>query len=206
MTDSSYTHIAVVLDRSGSMHSIRKDMEGGLNEFFKSQAELPGKCLVDFAQFDQEYDVVYTDKEVSEAKAVLEPRGGTALLDAIGKTVVTFGEKLAALKESERPGKVLVVIVTDGQENSSVDWNRSALKALVEKQTNEFNWEFVFLGANMDAVAEAGSFGIRAGSALTYDTTNTGETISTLSGYASSYRSTGQASFTDEDRLAAVRS
>lgn len=200
MTNPDYTHIATVVDRSGSMSAVKSDMIGGLNEFFKSQKELPGKCLVDYAQFDTEYELVFEDRPVAKAKAVLVPRGGTALLDAVGKTVVSLGEKLAGMDEQDRPGKVLVVIVTDGYENSSRDWTYESVKEVVEKQTNEFSWEFVFLGANIDAVKVGGMFGVAAGSSLTFDTTKTGLTMDVLAGYTTAYRNAGKAEFSDEDR------
>lgn len=202
MTNPDYTHILAIVDRSGSMFSCEADMRGGLDAFFKSQAELPGTCLVDYVQFDTVHEKVFEDRPVSLAKAVLQPRGGTALLDAIGKSVTELGEKLAATAEDDRPGKVLVVIVTDGYENSSVDWSYDSVKAVVEKQTNEFAWDFVFLGANIDAVKVGGMFGVQADKSITFNTNKTGETMTSLSTYATTYRTAGAAAaaFTDEDR------
>lgn len=200
MTDPNYTHIAVVLDRSGSMNSIKDDMENGLNAFFEEQAKLPGVCLVDFHQFDTDYETVYQDKPVAYAKAVLKPRGLTALNDAIGKTAASLGDKLEAMEEDLRPGKVIVVVVTDGFENSSREWTVEDVKKVVETQENEFGWEFVFLGANMDAVAVGTGYGFNPGRTLTYDTSNVAAASASLTSYTTSTRSGVRSVFTDEDR------
>ena len=206
MTDSNYTHILCIVDRSGSMGPVAKDMRGGLDEFFKSQAKEPGRCLVDYVQFDNEREVVFTDKPVALAKAQLDPRSMTALLDALGTSVVELGTKLAAKPEDDRPGKVIVVVVTDGYENASRDWTRDKVKALVEQQQDEWNWTFVFLGANMDAISEGGALGVSAGSSMTYDTAHASQTFGSLSTYVSRARASGDASFTDDERHAAVGS
>lgn len=204
MTNPDYTHIAAVVDRSGSMSVVKDDMIGGLNAFFEDQAQLTGKCLVDYIQFDTKFERVFADVRVGAARAVLEPRGGTALLDAVARTIVELGEKLDAMPEADRPGKVLVIIVTDGFENSSREWTYASVKELVDKQTNEFSWDFVFLGANIDAVQVGGMFGVHADKAMTFDVTKTGQTMSALSSYTTSYRSSGAAKFTDKDRSEAL--
>jgi hypothetical protein len=208
MTDANYTHLAVVLDRSGSMVSIKDDMENGLNELFREQAKLPGVCLVDLAKFDTVYEVDFEDTPVADAKAVLQPRGGTALLDAIGKTVTHLGEKLASEVEHKRPGKVIVVVVTDGYENSSVEWTRTAVKDLVTQQQDQWNWEFIFLGANMDAIDVAGSYGFKSGSSITYAANAKGaaNVTQSLNSYVGATRGGLAASFTDEDRENATAS
>lgn len=202
MTDLNYTHIKVVVDRSGSMASCRSDMIGGLDQFFEDQAKLPGRCLVDYSQFDDRYENVFFDKNVKDARAVLQPRGLTALVDAIGKSVTEFGEKLAALPENERPGKVIVVVVTDGFENASTEWTADKVKELVKQQQDEYSWDFVFLGANMDAVSVSAQYGFQGGSTLTYNTANPVLATASLSGYVSRTRTAGSATFTDEDRQA----
>lgn len=202
MTNPKYSHIAVVVDRSGSMSRLATDMRGALDEFFKAQAVLPGVCLVDYVQFDHDFELVFEDTHVSLAKAQLQPRGSTALLDAIGKTVVNLGEKLAAKTEAERPGTVQVVVVTDGHENASREWTNGSIKELIQEQESKWNWDFVFLGANMDAVAVGESFGFRAGNSMTYDTGNTVAMASAVSNFTTRSRSGLDASFTDEERAA----
>lgn len=194
----------MIVDRSGSMHGIAGDMRGAIDALFKAQSELPGKCLVDYVQFDQQIELVFANNEVSKARAILEPRGSTALLDAIGQTVTNLGKKLRDMPEDERPGTVIVAIVTDGHENASIDWQPEAVKELVERQQSEWNWEFLFLGANMDAVGTAAGYGIRAGSALTYNTAASGSAVAAASAYMTQTRSGVKAEFTDEDRDNAV--
>lgn len=206
MTNPNYTHLLTIVDRSGSMSAIEHDMRGGLDELFKSQAEEDGTCLVDYVQFDTTYELVFEDKPVADARAVLKPRGGTALLDAIGRGVTELGEKLAALSEDERPANVIVVVVTDGHENSSREWTAAKVKELVERQENEWNWTFTFLGANMDAVATAQNYGFNPANSLTYTTNNTGGTVAAASAFVSRTRAGAKGGYSDEDRQNAVKS
>lgn len=164
-----YTHISIVLDRSGSMSAIRSDAEGGLNDFIKTHREAPGEATVTVAKFDTEYDLEHDMKPIQDVGHVsLEPRGMTALLDAVGKTITATGERLRALQEDQRPEHVFFVIVTDGQENASREFKKPAVKTMVETQANSYKWHFVFLGANMDAIGEARDLGISMDSALQY--------------------------------------
>ena len=206
MTNSDLTLIAVLVDRSGSMSACRADMEGGINTFLDEQAAQPGQAEVALAQFDDHYELVWPIKPIAEKTDYrLVPRGCTALLDGMGKFITEIGEELAARAEADRPGKVIMVIVTDGYENSSREWSRAQIKELVTQQQDQWGWEFVFLGANMDAVAEGGSFGLSANSSLTYDVANAGGVLRSASAYVSSLRATGDASFSEDDRAAAVQ-
>lgn len=197
----TYTHIAVLVDRSYSMGSIRQEMIGGLGAFFESQIEVPGDCLVDYAQFDTFYEKVYEDVPISKAYVVLEPRGSTALLDSMGKLIKETKSKIKEKPKNLRPDQVLVIVVTDGQENASHKFKRDDIKAMVKDRESK-GWKFVFIGANMDAVAEASLLGISRDSALTFNTSSDGilATSSALSTYAGSYRTAGAASFSDADR------
>ncbi len=189
-----------------SYGSVDKEMTYALNKFFEDQAKEDGVCLVDYVQFDTEYEKVFEDTPVADAKAVIHPRGGTALVDAIGRGTVELGTKLASEPNHKRPGTVMVVVVTDGGENSSREYDSEQVKALVTKQTDEYNWDYVFLGANMDAVATGAMYGFKGSKSMTYDTKNTGATIASLSHYTSTLRGGGvnAAGFTDEDRKAAA--
>lgn len=209
MVNKDYTHLLLVADRSGSMRSIEKDMNGGIESLLKEQAQLPGFLKVDIVTFDSEIETSYAGVSVSEIEfPVIHPRGATALLDAIGEGVTSLGKRLAALPEDERPGKVLAVIVTDGAENASRNYSNAQIKQIIETQQGVYNWEFVFLGANVDSFSVAGAWGISRDSTLTYTTTSAGvnHTVSSLSNYMTVSRSGATAGFTDEDRDAASSS
>lgn len=169
------TLIAVVLDRSGSMKGLKTDMEVGLEKFLRDQAAEPGECRLTLAQFDTVYEVLADYIDVKDAPSfVLTPRNGTALLDAIGKTVTEVGEKLASLPEEERPAKVFVVIITDGLENSSVEWRQDQVAALIKQQTEQWQWEFVYLGANQDSFAVGASMNIARAATMDFAATSAG--------------------------------
>lgn len=204
MPKKNYTHISVLVDRSGSMGPVRDDMIGGLTKFFADQAEVKGKCLVDYSQFDDQYEEVFEDTLVASAVPVLEPRGMTALLDALGRKITSLDAKLSAMSDKKRPGKVMVIIVTDGFENASREYSTERIKEMIEHQSKIHDWEFVFLGANIDAVATAKTYGIKPASAIRFDTRNTSATMDSLNTYSASYRMAGSAAFTDEDRVAAM--
>ena len=206
MTNADLTLIAVLVDRSGSMAQCRDDMEGGLNTFVESQAKEPGDAEVTLAQFDTEYELVWPLGPINDApKYTLMPRGCTALLDAMGRFITEVGEELAKRDEADRPGNVIVCIVTDGLENSSVDWTRERVKALVERQRSQWQWNFVFLGADMDAVQEGASVGIPQTSSPTFDKANARLTYAMASTYVSTVRRGGEAAFSEEERKSAAK-
>ncbi len=155
---SDLTDITLVVDRSGSMESIKSDAEGGINEFILQQASEPGEAMLTLMQFDTEYDLVHNGVKVSDVPAyTLVPRGMTALLDAVGRAINETGARLAAMPEQDRPGLVVFVIVTDGEENSSQEFTRADLRKLIEHQQSEYSWQFTFLAADQDAFAAGGS-------------------------------------------------
>ncbi len=202
MTDSNYTAIAIVADRSGSMSSIKADAEGGINNFVEEQAVLPGKCTVRIDEFDSQFNSFIKSTDVNRVPEYkLVPRGSTALLDAMGRTIVEFGEELAALPEDERPANVIVVVVTDGEENSSKEWTADRVKELIKQQEEQWNWKFVFLAANQDAIATGAKYGFAKGSSLTYSPDKIGTAYSTASAAVSHTRSGGAwKGFSQEDR------
>lgn len=204
MTNAELTYIGILVDRSGSMNNMREEMENAIKVFITDQAQQPGKARVTLAQFDTVYETVYEWTKAGDVPLYhLIPRGGTALNDGIGKLVTDSGERLAKMKESERPGKVIIVIVTDGYENSSREWTQQSVKKLIKQQTDTYSWEFVFLGANIDAVQVADGYGIMRGSALTFTNDSAPVAMAAMSSYVTNTRSGNVASFTDEDRLAA---
>lgn len=169
MTDSALTHVYVLLDRSGSMSSIADDTVGGFAAFVREQQAVAGRCKLSLAQFDDVYERVYTAVDIQDVPPlVLQPRGSTALHDAMVRLIGEAGAELAALPEHERPGTVLVAVLTDGHENSSREASGATVKALVERQQHQWGWQFTYLGANQDAVLTAHGLGIRAEDALTY--------------------------------------
>lgn len=194
MTDNTKTLIAALLDRSGSMREIADDMRGGFDSFIDKEAGQPGTTQVTLAQFDDRYELVYTDRPIGSVPPLaLEPRGMTALLDAIGRFITDVGAGLAALPEDQRPGEVTVLVLTDGYENASREWTAEAVRALIAQQETVYGWDFVFLGANMDAVQVGTSLGFAPGKSLTYDAA--ADAVSgawdAVAGYSSRKRSMG---------------
>ena len=161
-----------ILDRSGSMESCRDDTIGGFNTFLNDQKTLGGTMTL--VQFDHEYNEVYKKKDIKDVvpltAATFQPRGSTALLDAIGKTI----------KNWDADTKPSVVILTDGQENASHVFTKVHIKDLIEQKTKE-GWTFAYLGANQDAFAEAGSIGISPQCTTNYDARRTPEAFTRLS-------------------------
>jgi uncharacterized protein YegL len=212
MTDKDYVHYVLIVDRSGSMESIRKDTEGGLHAFTDKQLEgVDGsKRTVSLYQFDTVHDTVHDFAPLEKVRDYkLHPRGGTALLDACGFAITKVGEKLAAMPEDRRPGYVMVVIATDGQENSSKEYTRAQVREMITRQQEKYDWRFTYIGANQDAFAEAGSIGIRGASVLTYY----GTSRSTGTAWASAGASVSQGTvptstgiyYTDEQREETAR-
>ena len=151
------------------MQSIKTDTEGGFAAFVDEQRKTAGECRVTLAQFDNEYDVVYRSVPVADVPPLdLQPRGSTALLDAMGRLITSAGEELARIPEADRPGTVLVAVMTDGHENASQEWTHPAIKALVEQQTHAYSWQFLYMGADQDAIEVGTSLGVAAASSVTY--------------------------------------
>lgn len=203
---TNYSDVTVVLDRSGSMASCRTDAEGGVNTFIEEQKKHPGECAFSLVEFDHEYNFVHKAKPVSEVQPyTLVPRGNTALLDAVGRAINETGERLAAMKEEDRPSLVVFVIVTDGQENASKEFKREQIKAMIERQQKEYNWQFTFLGANQDAFAEAGSIGVSLHAVGLYHTDKSRQAFGAASSNVTRMRTasaSGQSvdnSYTDEE-------
>ncbi len=172
------TDIAFVLDRSGSMNSIAGDAIGGFNTFLAQQQAQPGAAHLTLVLFDHEYLVPHDNVDIHsvpplDARSYI-PRGMTALLDAIGRTIDAVGVRLAATPESDRPGKVIVAILTDGLENASRDYTNARVAEMISHQQQTYNWEFIFLAANQDAIATANSLSIQPKDAIAFDATGQG--------------------------------
>lgn len=204
------TDLTIVLDRSGSMASIKDDAEGGLNEFIRKQKEVGGECAFSLVQFDTVYEFVHKAVPIKSVleKQTLSPRGGTALLDAVGRAIIETGERLKNIDESQRPGLVAFVIITDGQENSSREFTKAKIKEMIELQTSVYKWQFTFLGSNQDAFDEAGSMGIPLACVANYSAQNTSATFANASSNVARMRGMTakgvevQNLYTDEERKA----
>lgn len=185
------TEIIVLLDRSGSMASIKSDVEGGFKEFIEEQKKLDGECAVTLCQFDTEYETVWENRDLhSIEKLNLTPRGGTALFDAMGKTIDDVGYRLKNTPEKDRPERILFIVVTDGEENSSRKETSSSVKKRVNHQTNKYNWKFIFMGANQDAVLAGENIGLNKGSSITFSANSSGvkSSFNILRGATAYYR------------------
>ena len=203
------TDITIILDRSGSMGSVKDDTIGGFNNFLEEQQKVEGEASLSLVQFDDQYEVVYMDKDINSAdkltEATFQPRGMTALFDAVGRTINSTGQRLAGLSEEERPNKVVFIILTDGFENASKEFRASKISEMINHQRNNYNWEFMFIGANQDAVLSAKEIGIPASAALTYAANAEGTEIlySRVARKVANYRESENAAalqFNDEDR------
>jgi Mg-chelatase subunit ChlD len=166
------TYITIVLDRSGSMEEIAKQTIAGFNSFLKEQQSVKGDAKITLVQFDHEYQPVYEAIDIHIAPELTRktyvPRGMTALLDAIGTTIKSTREKIKLMKEHERPSKLIFVVITDGHENHSRYFSRKDIFNKISKMEEKHKWQFVFLGANQDAIDEAGRLGVKAHKAMTY--------------------------------------
>ncbi|MFF7880957.1 VWA domain-containing protein [Streptomyces sp. NPDC020794] len=201
MTNPNWRHIAVILDRSGSMQAVKSDTEGGLRAFLEAQHEAPGSTTVSLYQFDDQYQAVYENTPLARVPDfTLHPRGATALLDAVGRTITSLGEHLAAMPEDDRASEVIVVILTDGDENASVEYTKTAVKELIARQQDEYGWQFVFLGADQDAFEAAGGIGIRAESTLSYSSEHTQRSMTNAGRMVARGTRTGLYAFSDDER------
>lgn len=178
MTNPDYTHLVLVVDRSGSMSSVQEEAQSGLTALLKEQFALPGRLTVTLAQFDTDFDTVVRMSD-QPFEYVLEPRGMTALLDAVGMEIHRTGEDLGALPEHDRPSKVLFVVVTDGEENSSHEFTLERVREMVEHQRDVYSWAFQFIGADASAwqghqlgMAAASNVGTKLGERSKYGMMN----------------------------------
>jgi uncharacterized protein YegL len=189
------TQIIFILDRSGSMQDLTTDTIGGFNSFVEKQKLEPGEALLTTILFDDKYEILHDGENLKNIKELTtkeySARGTTALLDAMGKTINTVGEKLSKMEEKNRPSKVILVVTTDGMENSSKEFSREKIKEMVEHQTNKYQWQFIFLGANMDAVAVGQMYGFTKSATYTANDVGTRSLYATLNTVTASYRSDG---------------
>ena len=175
------TELVFILDRSGSMVGLEKETIGGYNSLIEKQKKSQGEVYVSTVLFDGVSEVLHDRIPLCEIQPMTEDeyyvRGCTALLDALGGAIHHIGNVHKYAKEEDRPEKTLFIITTDGQENSSRRYTYKKVKHMVEKQKEKYGWEFLFLGANIDAIAEAERFGIKANRAVNYECDEEGTAI-----------------------------
>jgi hypothetical protein len=170
--NQNLTEIACVIDRSGSMEAIASDAIGGFNSFLNEQKKHPDGARLTLVLFDHEYEVICESQPLEYVSPLNSetyvPRGTTALLDAIGRTIDDLGIRLAKISDELRPGKVIIAILTDGLENASKDYSKEKISQMIEHQRTKYSWEFIFLAANQDAIATAESIAIQAQDAMNF--------------------------------------
>lgn len=166
------TELVFILDRSGSMSGLEKDTIGGYNSMLEQQRKVDGECVITTVLFDNCYELLHDRIDIRAVQPITAKEyfvgGSTALLDAIGKTIHKIGTVQKNTAEDYRAEKVMFVIITDGEENASRHYSSMQVKEMIQRQKEKYGWEFIFLGANIDAVDTAGRFGIDADRAVDY--------------------------------------
>lgn len=166
------TELVFILDKSGSMSGLKKDTIGGYNAMLEQQRKVDGECVITTVLFDNRYALLHDRIDIRAIQSISEKEyfvgGSTALLDAIGKTIHKIGTAQKNTAEDYRAEKVMFVIITDGEENASRHYSSVQVKEMIQRQKERYGWEFIFLGANIDAVETAGRFGIGADRAVDY--------------------------------------
>jgi len=190
------TEIVYILDRSGSMSSNWTESIGSLKAFIEEQQKDETPCKFTLVGFDTYYDIFIDAKDLKDIDAndlpVFRPRGGTALYDAIGKSVMLIKERISNTPEFERPDKVLFVILTDGYENASNEYRKADITSIITKQETDSSWEFIYVGVGLDVMQEAVSLGIKGSntrSSISKSSTDIRNLTSYASNTISSYRS-----------------
>ena len=201
------TELVFILDRSGSMSGLESDTIGGYNAMLAKQKQEPGEAVITTVLFDDKYELLHDRINLRGIAPITDKeyfvRGNTALLDAVGKTINKIGNAQKHTVEAERAEQVMVVITTDGMENASREFSHSKVRQMIEHQKSKYGWEFIFLGANIDAVATAESFGISEDRAANYHADGEGTALNyaVLSDAVSSLRASRPLSNTWKDRI-----
>jgi uncharacterized protein YegL len=208
---AGYTHITLLLDESGSMEPTRLETISAVNAFIAEQKKVPGEATFTLVKFNNVAETIYDHVDLKTVRplneVVYRPNLLTALYDAWGGAIKSTGKFLASLKEEDRPEKVVFVVLTDGAENMSKEYTKQAVLELVEHQKKDYNWAFLYLGANQDAIATGQSLGVGAANSLNYSQSKLGvvNVTTTVSSKVSEYRSSDvrcMSAFTDQEREA----
>ena len=208
--------LVFILDRSGSMSGLETDTIGGFNSMIANQKKGEGEAIVSTVLFDDQAEVLHDRINIEKIELMSDEqyyvRGCTALLDAVGGAIHHIGNIHKYARDEDRPEKTLFIITTDGLENSSKIYNYDRVKNMIERQKESFGWEFIFLGANIDAVEVAGRFGIKASRAVNYESDSKGTQLnySVISETVTRMRQTKSAAdmsmvLDEEDLLAPIR-
>jgi hypothetical protein len=172
------TEIICIIDRSGSMESIRSDAIGGFNRFLADQKEPEDPARFTMVLFDDQYDVTYNGADIQTVPLLTNktfiPRGSTALLDAVGKTLNTVSARLAEIPADDRPEKVIVAILTDGHENASREFSLPVVREMISHYSTDLKWDFIYLAASQDVFSEAGQMGISADNTIQFSADKAG--------------------------------
>jgi uncharacterized protein YegL len=178
------TELVFILDKSGSMSGLETDTIGGYNSMLAKQQAVEGECRITTVLFDNNYELLHDRIDIRAVSPISEKEyqigGSTALLDAIGRTIHKIGNAQKHTANEYRAEKVMLVIITDGEENSSREYSAKRIKQMIERQKSRYEWEFIFLGANIDAVETAGRFGISADRAQNYHADSEGVELNFL--------------------------
>lgn len=202
------TELVLILDKSGSMSGLEADTIGGYNAMLAKQQALEGECRITTVLFDHNYELLHDRIDIKAVNAMTDREyqvgGTTALLDAIGMTIHKIGNAQRNTAEAYRAEKVMFVIITDGEENASREYSAEKIKAQIERQKTKYGWEFIFLGANIDAVQTAGRFGIASDRAIDYvpDSAGTDLNFQVMSEAVVTFRKTG---VVEEETFAPIR-
>lgn len=175
------TELVFILDKSGSMSGLEDDTIGGFNAMLAKQQKEAGQAIITTVLFDDKYELLHDRININGVKPITDKEycigGSTALLDAVGKTIHKIGNAQKYTSEDQRAGKVVFVITTDGMENASHEYTYDKIKQMIENQKARYDWEFIFLGANIDAISTAAKFGIHADRAANYNADGLGMSL-----------------------------
>jgi uncharacterized protein YegL len=173
MVDKNYTDITLLLDESGSMYPISLSVIDSVNKFIKEQKLCSHKCLFSLVTFNTVMSERICACDINSWEPITtnnyQPNGGTALLDALGYTIDRLGFRLQSLPQNQRPGNVIVVVMTDGYENASITFKPTGVKEKIVHQTSKYNWDFIYLGANQDSFLVSKELGFKANLTANYD-------------------------------------
>jgi uncharacterized protein YegL len=180
MTRPNFTEIVAIIDKSTSMDFMTKETIAGFNKFLKEQKKVDGDANLSLILFNDQTEYLYDNVPIKKVKKLSEKTyradGMTAMNDAVGSAIDKLGNRLSKMEDHERPSNIVVLIITDGQENSSREYETSKIKEMITTQQNIYSWEFIFLGANIDVDKYAADYGFSKGKFASYNQTSKGTT------------------------------